>query len=150
MEQSSQMTQKRRFNIGLIGVGQGGTSLAMTMAKVLGIDSSVISSINLSDSDLKAAALVPEQNRIPLDRDSFGAGKKRDASQGYCTSQKDYVLNKLTEIYTGKGVTIVSFWTKAGKQTSLRSRNPYSEYWWEKLRKLYGRYGPRKPSRSYQ
>lgn len=106
MEQSSQMTQKRRFNIGLIGVGQGGTSLVMTMAKVLGIDSSVISSINLSDSDLKAAALVPEQNRIPLDRDSFGAGKKRDASQGYCTSQKDYVLNKLTEIYTGKGVNV--------------------------------------------
>lgn len=106
MEQSSQMTQKRRFNIGLIGVGQGGTSLAMTMAKVLEIDSSVISSINLSKGDLKAAALVPEQNRIPLDQDSFGAGKKRDASQGYCTSQKDYILNKLTEIYTGKGVNV--------------------------------------------
>ena len=53
-------------------------------------------------------------------------------------------------VYTGKGVTIVSFWTKAGKQTSLRSRNPYSEYWWEKLRKLYGRYGPRKPLKPKQ
>lgn len=106
MEQSSQMTTKRRFNVGLIGVGQGGTSLAMTMAKTLGVDSSVLSSINLSDSDLKKAALVPEQNRIPLDRDSFGAGKQRDVSRNYAMSQKEYVLSKLTEIYTGKGVNV--------------------------------------------
>lgn len=45
--------------------------------------------------------------------------------------------------HTSKGVTIVSFWTKAGTQVSMKSRAPFTEDWWQRLRSLYGRYGPR-------
>ena len=46
-------------------------------------------------------------------------------------------------IHTAAGVTIVSFWTKSGKQVSMKSRAPFTEDWWLRLRSIYGRRGPR-------
>ena len=52
-------------------------------------------------------------------------------------------------IHTADGVTIISFWTHRGRQVSLRSRAPFTEHWWKKLRGLYGMHRPRKPRKGY-
>lgn len=46
-------------------------------------------------------------------------------------------------LHIADGVTIVSFWTKQGTQVSMRSRAPFTEDWWQRLRSLYTKRGPR-------
>jgi hypothetical protein len=78
MEQGNVQDVKRRFSVGFVGIGQGGSSVAQTLAKRFDIPFQNVVALNLSDADLRAASLIPESNRILLDKNRFGAGKNRD------------------------------------------------------------------------
>lgn len=96
MEQTSgSPTTKKRFSVGAIGIGQGGTSAASTVIQALGGDTNRLISINLSDADLKGATLVPEQNRILLDPNRFGAGKRRDVSKMYANEKTQLIIDNV-------------------------------------------------------
>lgn len=115
MEQGNNQESKKRFNVGLVGVGQGGSSIAQTVAKGLGIPYTNVVAINLSDADLRAAALIPESNRILLDKNRFGAGKNRDLSKSYVLEKKDFLLEKLGEIFKDKSINLIlSFYSLDG------------------------------------
>lgn len=114
MEQMSEEPIRSRFVPMAIGIGQGGTSAASTFLQVVGGDTKYLTSINLSDADLRGASLVPEANRILLDKNRFGAGKNRDVSKSYATEKKDFIIKKVSEIMGTEVNTILVFYSLDG------------------------------------
>lgn len=98
MEQAKESVTKSRFKIGLVGVGQGGSSVAQSVAKGLGIDYKNVVSVNLSDADLQGTKLIPKENQILLDKNRFGAGKNREVSKSYALEKKDFLKEKLSAL----------------------------------------------------
>jgi cell division GTPase FtsZ len=108
MEQGNVQDVKRRFSVGFVGIGQGGSSVAQTLAKRFDIPFQNVVALNLSDADLRAASLIPESNRILLDKNRFGAGKNRDLSKSYALEKKEFILDKLGEIFgRDKGINLI-------------------------------------------
>lgn len=115
-----QMTLKQRFTVGAIGVGQGGTSMASDFMKYIGMKSDHTLSINLSAADLTGAKFIPEQNRLLLDPNMFGAGKNRDISKPYATIKKDFIFEKVSNTLKGEtNLNFVFFSTDGGTGSGL-------------------------------
>jgi hypothetical protein len=103
------------INVGAIGVGQAGTNIAQTYMQVTGGNTEFLCSINLSQDDLDQATLVPSTNRLHLDDNMRGAGKKRSVSITYASEKKNEIINFLvTKYHKACNVIFVFFSTSGG------------------------------------
>jgi hypothetical protein len=103
-----------QFVVGALGIGQAGTNMAQTCIQVTGGNTEFLCSINLSGEDLKQATLVPEVNRLHLDKNMRGAGKKRSVSITYASEKKNEIITFLTERYHKACNVILVFFSTSG------------------------------------
>lgn len=109
-----QMATTCRFKVAAGGFGQGGTSAASTFMQAINGEMKHLFSINLSEADLRGASLVPEANRILLDKNRYGAGRNREISKSYVTEKKDFIIQKVSEILNGEINVCFLFFSTAG------------------------------------
>ena len=80
----------------IIAIGQGGYGFGSRLVKRPFGDPSRFIALNYK-SDLRAAELVPEENRISINENSFGAGKNRNKSKADITQRAGEILPILAE-----------------------------------------------------
>ena len=80
----------------IIAIGQGGYGFGSRLVKRPFGDPSRFIALNYK-SDLRAAELVPEENRISINENSFGAGKNRNKSKADITQRAGEILPVLAE-----------------------------------------------------
>jgi hypothetical protein len=108
------MNSNDSFTVGAIGVGQAGTNIAQTFMQVIGQDPSYLCSINLSNDDLNQATFVPPNNRCHLDKNTYGAGKKRTVSKMLAVEKIKEITEILTNIFNQKCNMIFVFFSTSG------------------------------------
>jgi hypothetical protein len=108
------MSTEQSFVVGAIGVGQAGTNIAQTFMQVLKGDIKFLSAINLSNDDLKQATLVDIDNRLHLDKNMRGAGKKRNVSKTLAMEKTEEIIEFLKKVYHKECNIIFVFFSTSG------------------------------------
>lgn len=110
---------KNRFVVGAVGCGQAGTSAAQLFMQTIGGDMKHLVSINLSPADLKGATMVAEQNRILLDKNSYGAGGNRDVAKRFAIAKKEPIAHIVSSALEGTNINFVFFSTGGGTGSGI-------------------------------
>jgi hypothetical protein len=115
------MKENNPFVVGAIGVGQAGTNIAQTFMQVVNTDYNFLGAINLSNDDLTQATLVPTKNRLHLDKNMYGAGKKRNISKTLLMEKIDDVFVFFRGIFESKkcNIIFVFFSTSGGTGSGI-------------------------------
>lgn len=118
-EEIVETVRQGRFKVGIIGVGQGGTSLGVELAKSVGMnDFNKFISFNLSKSDLDSVSnFIHKENLIQLVDSSFGSGKNRNKSKGLLGYEdiREKIINETNRVFNGEcNLIFVLFSTGGG------------------------------------
>jgi hypothetical protein len=108
------MSTEQSFEVGAIGVGQAGTNIAQTFMQVIKGNTKFLSAINLSNDDLKQATLVDLNNRLHLDKNMHGAGKKRNVSKTLAMEKTEDIIAFLKQVYHKECNIIFVFFSTSG------------------------------------
>jgi len=93
--------EQKPANIGVIGVGLGGSNLALEIAKQFNTNPEKIVLINLSSQDLTSVAQpIPMQNLCHLGKikGQDGAGKNRDEGYNYVLENNDQLIEYAVKV----------------------------------------------------
>jgi hypothetical protein len=101
------VSSEKLFEVGAIGVGQAGTNMAQSCVQLIKSKTDYLCTINLSRDDIEQARLVPINNRLHLDENAFGAGKKRNVSKVAAKEQTDKIIKHLENVYADKKCNII-------------------------------------------
>jgi hypothetical protein len=108
------------FVVGAIGAGQAGTNIAQTYMQITGGNTEFLCSINLSEDDLDQATLVSLNNRMRLDNNMRGAGKKRSVSITYASEKKIEIIEFLVKkFHKACDIILVFFSTSGGTGSGI-------------------------------